>query len=69
MNPQGSNPGSRHQVPKDLLPESEFPEDVGHYSFFSELTLESKLPGQSEKIIDIQSLQDWFPSVEEEPYL
>lgn len=69
MDSQRFEPVSYQEIPHYLLPESEYSEDYGHYSFFSEFTEEAKLPGQSENIMDIQSLQDWFPALEEEPYL
>lgn len=69
MEPRGYEPDSRQEIQRHLLPESEDLEGHGHYSFFTELTEEAKLPGQLENVMDIQSLQDWFPAVEEEPYL
>ncbi|UNC91905.1 hypothetical protein [Candidatus Contubernalis alkaliaceticus] len=53
----------------NLVPESEEPGDFGHYSFFAEITEDVELPGQTQGIMDIQSIQDWFPAVEEEPCL
>ncbi len=53
----------------NLVPEPEEPGDYGHYSFFGEITENVDLPGQTEVVMDIQSIQDWFPAVQEEPCL